>query len=65
MTAVEFGKNCRPYMKRYFELFHEAPSPSDYAGNRKQFLIALQKACETGCKIDEFLERLSSQEGVK
>ena len=65
MTAVEFGKNCRPNMKKYYELFHETPSPSDYTGNRKQFLIALQKACENGRKIDEFLERLTSQEGVK
>ena len=65
MTSVEFGKKCRPYIMKYVELFGEAPSPSEYAANREQFLEALQKACEIGNRIDNYLERLSIQEGVR
>ena len=55
MDNIEFGKMCRPFLKEYFSMFGESPSPSDYVCTNNEFLENIKKAVDNKVKIGNYL----------
>lgn len=55
MNQVEFGKKCRPLNKKYFELFGEVPSPSDFNQPYEVYLAAMERAVSEQVKLERVL----------
>lgn len=55
MNQIEFGKRCRPLNKKYFEMFGEVPSPSDFNQPYEQYLAALEKAVTEQTRLERIL----------
>lgn len=57
MNSIEFGKMCRPYNKKYREIFGGVPCKEDYACSQEEFLDALKKSIDTGKEISTYLRK--------
>lgn len=65
MNQVEFGKKCRPLNRKYFEIFGEVPSPSDYNRPYGIYLEALERAVREKVKLERILEAYPCSQGMK
>jgi hypothetical protein len=57
MTSIEFGKKCRPFNQKYYELFGEVPCPADYACSQDEFFEALNNAIKDSNQIEIYLKK--------
>lgn len=57
MGTIELNKKCRPYNKKYRDLFGYIPCDQDYVCNQMQFYEALVKSVEQKIEITAYLEK--------
>ena len=44
MNHMEFSRACQPLNETYKKMFHNVPTPLDYACTREEYFVALEKA---------------------
>ena len=57
MNSIEFGKKCKPYNKKYKEIFGYVPSRGDYRCGQEEYFQALLKAIETKTELSNLIPK--------
>lgn len=55
MNHMEFSRACQPLNETYKKMFHNVPTPLDYACTREEYFVALEKAVAEKKQLSAFL----------
>lgn len=57
MNSIEFGQKCRPYNRKYKDIFGYVPCRDDYNCLQDEYFQALLKAIETKCELSTIVPK--------